>query len=74
MATIHESYSYNYAYEFDRQSVDDARGIYPNLWRTAKHNLPTLTDEQVAIVVSLVVGTCPSCHDAEVGCYCTRDD
>jgi hypothetical protein len=61
-------------YDIEPMSVESAIGYHSNLWRTAKHNLPTLTDEQLAVVVSLVVGTCPHCHDNELDCYCSRDD
>jgi len=61
-------------FEFDEWTVDEAKERYRELWDTAVAALPGLTDEQIAIVVSLATNVCTGCHAHGDDCYCMRDD
>lgn len=60
-------------FEFNRLSVDDARKE-TRLWNTARLALPGLTDEQIAVVVSLVMDTCPTCGENNRECRCWENE
>ncbi len=59
--------------EFDRITVMDAKAKHPELWETAKVTL-ALDDNRTALIVSLVIGICGDCHEAELGCQCWNDE
>ena len=60
--------------EFERLSPEVAREEYPVLWYTAQQALPGLSDEHLALVVSLAVDLCPHCYAEDRWCSCSRDD
>ena len=53
-------------------SPAEARAVFPRLWEVADAVVPSLTDDQLARVVSLVVDTCSSCYQDNAGCGCGR--
>jgi len=72
-----------HVFEFRHETVEGCQQEYPSLWATAKSSFPYLADDQIALVVSLVVGTCPHCHEAPstgtslqnmMGCQCWNDE
>ncbi len=60
--------------DFDPLSPRQAKEDYFTLWATVRNALPALTDEQTAIVVAIVVDTCPYCHENSRPCHCSLDD
>jgi hypothetical protein len=61
-------------YPFERLTANEAQHDFSEVWQTAKTALPALTDEQLALVVSLVVDTCPYCHERNRDCACWNDE
>jgi hypothetical protein len=61
-------------FEFEYLSISDARQTYPALWQTVQRALPGLSDEELTVVVSLVVDTCPRCHEDNSSCQCWNDE
>ena len=61
-------------FNFERLTPEAAQENYPALWTAAVWALPDLNITETAIVVSLVVDTCPSCHAANRGCQCWNDE
>lgn len=62
------------AFNFQRIPAAEAQKIYPALWATARQALPELSDEDLAVVVSLTVDTCHYCYEDSRPCGCARDD
>lgn len=60
-------------YEFKRLSIEEASQQYPRLWATIESTLH-LTQSNIALMVSIVVGTCGACHDRHSGCQCWNDE
>ena len=61
-------------FDFERLTVEAAQENYPVLWMAVAQALSDLNVAEVATVVSLVVGTCPSCHANNYGCQCWNDE
>ena len=59
--------------EFEKLSVEEAKQ-YPSLWVTYREQFRELSDEQVAIAVSIAVGTCSECREEPRGCECWNDE
>lgn len=49
-------------YEFERLSIEEASQQYPHLWATIESTLH-LTQSNIALMVSIVVATCPHCFN-----------
>lgn len=47
---------------------------YPNLWATINKYFPDLPEDKQAIIGSIVMGTCHSCHNANKDCQCWNDE
>lgn len=60
-------------YKFEQLSIEEAARVHPRLWATIESTLH-LTQSNIALMVSIVVGTCGSCHDSEHGCQCWNDE
>lgn len=60
-------------YEFERLSIEEAARDYPHLWATIEKTLH-LTQSNIALMVSIVVGTCGACRDDASGCQCWNDE
>lgn len=62
-------------YHIDKITLRDAELDHQNLVATVRAELPGLSDEDVATVVSIVRGTCRGCQDAKArSCYCQNDE
>lgn len=55
-------------------TIDAALDGYTEVWLTARDLLPELNEAQLALVVSLVVDTCPHCHKRDSSCECWNDE
>lgn len=44
------------------------------LWHTLGRYLPRLSDEEKAMVVSIINAVCNECWDAPAGCHCWNDE
>jgi hypothetical protein len=53
---------------------EQAANSSPSLMVTAAALLPTLTREQLAVIVALFEQACPHCHEQTKPCYCSNDD
>ena len=51
-------------------SPAEAKARFPRLWDVADLLLAGLDEDRLARVVSIVVDTCPSCHEGDAGCRC----
>ena len=60
--------------DFEKLSVEEAKRDYPALWFTYRQYFSELSDEQIAIAVSVAVGTCPHCWEYPRGCKCWNDE
>lgn len=60
--------------EFERLSPVEAQTDFPELWLTVHNEFPQLTDDDRAKIVSLVVGTCGTCHSRGIRCHCWNDE
>lgn len=47
-------------YEFEQLSIEEASRVHPHLWATIESALH-LTQSNIALMVSIVVGTCGTC-------------
>lgn len=62
-------------FEFEILSISEAKTIGDGeLWETARESLPNLTEDQLAIVVSLAADTCHVCHKDNGSCQCWNDE
>jgi hypothetical protein len=57
-----------------KRTPAEAQAAAPAVWATVAHFLPELTDEQSALVVSLILDICPNCLAASRTCECWEDD
>ncbi len=60
--------------EIETRKIEELRTAYPNLYATYKHHLPSLTDEEIALAMSIATDICWSCRDSERGCQCWNDE
>lgn len=63
-----------FKYPVEQLTQYELEGEYPNLWDTIRKDFPDLSNDHWVKIASLVVGTCPHCHDAEIGCKCWNDE
>ena len=61
-------------FDIEELPAADAMKDHPELWLTAKGLLPELTDDQLALVVSLAADNCHVCHADSADCQCWNDE
>lgn len=61
-------------YTYETLPVDELRRDYPEVWATVERDFPFLSETNRARIVSLVVETCPHCHQQAMPCHCSNDE
>jgi hypothetical protein len=61
-------------FEFIQLTTDFVKTEYGTLFRAIQNNLPGLTDDQIATVVSITTQVCPYCYENTRDCTCMKDD
>lgn len=59
---------------FEPLSIEEVKKDYHVLFETYQYEFPNSTEREIAIMVSIAVGTCPHCHESNRYCQCWNDD
>ena len=62
---------YSAMYHLELLTIEESQDEeFREIRETARHHLPRLSDDELAKVVSLVIGTCAGCHRKGWDCNC----